>query len=149
MDVQDLFLIAGLDNQSLQSLINRISQSGAYALLIPSFYTGTDKFTNPTNVPVIDLRPQGPSTGLGGTLAIQGGGASAVVFAQQVTTTASSSDTYAISGATSLTAVTLFPANASAAVMLATGEVSATVSGASVTITHPATSGAIFNLIAK
>jgi hypothetical protein len=62
MQIEDLFLVAGQSDQSLQTLINRIASCGLWGLIIPADYTGTDSFTNPSNVAVIDLRTNG--TGL-------------------------------------------------------------------------------------
>jgi hypothetical protein len=72
MQIEDLFLVAGQSDQSLQTLINRIASSGMWGLIIPADYTGTDTFTNPSSVAVIDLRTNG--TGLGGVLANGSGG---------------------------------------------------------------------------
>lgn len=74
MQIEDVFLVAGSNDQSLQTLVNRVASSGAWGLLIPASYIGTDTFTNPSNVAVIDLRTNG--TGLGGILANGGGGGS-------------------------------------------------------------------------
>ena len=81
MRTQDLFLVAGLSDQSLQTLVNRCASSGIWGVIIPANYTGTDSFTNPGNVAVIDLRTNG--TGLGGVLA-NGGGGTSNVQTQQV-----------------------------------------------------------------
>ena len=71
MLLNDLFKIAGEDG-SIQQCINVVAAANAkakYAVLIPANFTGTDPWSNPFNVPIIDLRAYPASTGLGGPLA--------------------------------------------------------------------------------
>lgn len=56
MQIEDLFLVAGSSDQSLQTLVNRIASCGLWGLIIPAHYTGTDTFVNPHNIAIIDLR---------------------------------------------------------------------------------------------
>ena len=73
MTLDDLFIVVGQwPGMNIQLSVNIAAATGNKAVLIPGEYTGTDTFTNPSNVPIIDLRKSGISTGLGGPLA--GGG---------------------------------------------------------------------------
>jgi len=59
MQIEDLFLVAGSSDQSLQTLVNRIASCGLWGLIIPAHYSGTDTFVNPSAAAVIDLRANG------------------------------------------------------------------------------------------
>ena len=70
MLLNDIFKIAGEDG-SIPQCVQIVAAAGSaakYCVLIPASYTGTESFTNPTNVPILDLRAPAFSTGLGGPL---------------------------------------------------------------------------------
>lgn len=71
MLLNDVFKIAGEDG-TIPQCITLVAANSKYAVLIPANYTGTESFTNPNDVPILDLRAAAVSTGLGGPLAVAG-----------------------------------------------------------------------------
>jgi len=85
MRLEDIFIVVGeWPAFTIQQAINDMVANGPLAVLIPPSYRGKDSFTNPANVPIIDFRPFGISTGLGGTWATGGGGGNVPNFADAV-----------------------------------------------------------------
>jgi hypothetical protein len=145
MHIDDLFLIVGhWPCMTIQIAVNICAAAGQNinfrAVLIPPGYAGTDTFTNPSSVPIIDLRAFGPSTGLGGTLAISGGGGSSTRFSNNETPSG------AVNGSNTAFTVAQTPANGGMFFLTRNGQfqvvgVDYTISGVNITYLYAPSSG--------
>jgi hypothetical protein len=70
-------------NSTIQSCVNAAAKNPRAAVWIPAFYSGTDTYTNPSNVPIFDMRGAGSiSFGSSGTAAFY-----ATTFSNQTSVT--------------------------------------------------------------
>jgi hypothetical protein len=102
---------------------------GNYDYYIPLNYSVTETISSPNGavLTVVNVVQNGP-------------------LAASLTTTGNATDVVVLSGILSTSHVSLQPTNASAATMLTSTYVSAKTAG-SITVTHPTTSGATFDII--
>jgi hypothetical protein len=114
---------------SISGSLLTADETGAYDYYIPLNYSVTETVSSPNNGLVVlsNVVQNGPLVGV-------------------LTTTANTTDTVSIAGILSTSHVAMQPTNASAATMYGSTYVSAKSAG-SITVTHPATSGATFDII--